>query len=667
MRKPVDHRAMAVAGFAEPWSAPAGTRRLLALSCDRPIGTVGIRRLDRDGSPAMDWPVEILSDAPAHRDFAQGSWARVDGLDALGRAGNLTFELQLTHNPGRRALLDCGTFTILLVDHRLRLRTDAGEIEVGALPSRLWLQISVDFAADRIGIVSLEPFRPFALEAHCPLPQPAGFWLFTDGRLEMPTLNCRLGRMQLEGAAGRATWAFPTLFTKQPIAAHGLPLRLTLAGTPTFCVTSPRWDGTSLDPRPTPTHYDAVHFHDTDMAGLDWPPSFAADIPADAESGAYAFEITAGAVTERVTFFVAAAEPKAPLLFVVPISTYLAYADEYLPPHLYEWIGTDRGHEFARDNGLRSLYDYHSDHSGVSLTATRRPKATLRDDYRYPLCGGPHGLPVDLHFLRFCARSGIAIDVTTDFEVHVDGAALLGRYRGVVTGSHPEYQSSAMEDAYRNYIGAGGRLAYLGGNGFAAVAAFSDDVMELRRGPTQAGRTWDGPLAEMHLALTNEPGGYFRDRGRGEYSLLGVGIALMGFSRSIPFTRTSASHAPEFDFLFEDVTADSFGHEGIVLGGAAGYEVDCVSRHLGSPDDIVVLATAEGFPDDYVGDPGKWYEGGVPEQQAQRRADMTYWRHPSGGVVFSASSVAWCGALPGPGDENDVGRITRNLLTRFSK
>ena len=182
----------------------------------------------------------------------------------------------------------------------------------------------------------------------------------------------------------------------------------------------------------------------------------------------------------------------------------------------------------------------HSDQSGVSLVSTRRPKATLRDDYRYPLCGDPHNLPVDLHFLRFCARQGIAVDVATDADLHAEGLALLSRYRCVVTGSHPEYLSIQMEQAYREYVSQAGNLAYLGGNGFAATVAFRDDLMELRRGPTQAGRTWDGPLAEMGLALTNEPGGYLRDRGRGEYSLVGVGISLMGFSPGLPYVSHGA-------------------------------------------------------------------------------------------------------------------------------
>ena len=320
----------------------------------------------------------------------------------------------------------------------------------------------------------------------------------------------------------------------------------------------------------------------------------------------------------------------------MPTSTYLAYADEYLPPHLYEWIGTDRGHVFARDNELRSLYDYHSDGSGVSLVSTRKPKATLRDDYRYPLCGDPHNLPVDLHFLKFCARNDIAVDVLTDARP----ACRSGRPCSPATvpsrpAATPNTCRSRWSRPTATTCRQAGNLAYLGGNGFAAAVAYRDDLMELRRGPTQAGRTWDGPLAEMGLALTNEPGGYLRDRGRGEYGLVGVGISLMGFSPALPYDRT-ARPAATVRWLFDGVS-DSFGDSGIVLGAAAGYEVDAVNYHLGSPEDITVVATATGFADSYVDDPGKMVRGrrgGTPGPPA-RRYDA-YGAIAGGGSVFSA-------------------------------
>ncbi|KKB80343.1 hypothetical protein VW35_08075 [Devosia soli] len=658
MLRAVDHASLAVSGFVEPWTGTARTR-MVSCSCAGNVETVRIRALDRDGMPELDWQVRPLQ-ASTGRRFSQGSWLSIAHARTVTA---LSFEMLLTRNEGTRVLLEAGAFQLAIVDGvNLVVREGESLASVGNLPQRQWLML--ELSRGELRIVTLEEDKPFALASKLPSQTLDQVIIGSDADEALPTLNCRMANISLTADGRNVRWTFPTLFTDAPMMSEGLALRL--HNNPTFCVRSARWDGSSLDPRLTPSHYDAVHFHDTYMAGLDWPASFAIDIPADARSGVYAIEIQTGEATERIPFFVSAAEPTSSLLFIAPTATYLAYADEYLPPHLYEWIGTDRGHEFARANNLRSLYDYHSDASGVSLASTRRPKATLRDDYSYPLCGAPHLLPVDLHFLAFAARNGIAIDVATDHDLHENGLALLRPYRSVITGSHPEYLSVFMEDAYRRYVATGGHLSYLGGNGFAAAVAFKDDLMELRRGPTQAGRTWDGPLAEMPLALTNEPGGYLRDRGRGEFTLTGVGIALMGFSKALPFTRTAASHEPAFAWLFGGVVGDTFGHTGMVLGGAAGYEVDSTNPALGTPENIVVLATAQGFPDDYVDDPGRWYEGGTAERGARQIAEMTFLSHPSGGSVFSASSVSFLGALPGPDEQNDVGRMTLNLLRHFS-
>ena len=662
MWRNVDHRAMAIAGYVEPWTGGPG-RRQASLSSNLRIDAVRVRRIDRDGLPDAGLAVRSLAPV-AHRRIRQGSWTEITGHEAFGSLSRLSFELLLTRNPGRRVVLDTGSCTLFVVDGQLAVATPSGEVQLGALPSRRWLKLVVDWARRELHVTASDPFRPFQWSAPFHAQQPTRLVFASDAAESLATLNCRIGHMSLVGEAGQGGLEFPPRFVSEPIVSG--PLRLTLHCNPTFAVTSARWDGTALDPRLAPAHYDAVHFHDTDMAGLDWPANYEIEVPEGTPSGVYALELVAGEIIERIPFFVAQTKPSAVIAVVIPTSTYLAYADEYLPPHLYEWVGTDRGHVFARDNDLRSLYDYHVDGSGVSLVSTRKPKATLRDDYRYPLCGDPHNLPVDLHFLKFCARHGIAVDVLTDADLHAGGSALLANYRAVATGSHPEYLSVQMETGYRDYIAGGGRLAYLGGNGFAAAVAYRDDLMELRRGPTQSGRTWDGPVAEMGLALTNEPGGYLRDRGLGEYRLVGVGISLMGFTPALPFDKTEAGRGDKFAWLFDGV-ADRFGDTGIVQGGAAGYEVDAVNFHLGSPADITVIAIATGFPDSYVDDPGKWFEGGSAERQAHRRADMTFWQNANGGMIFCASSVSFLGALPARGEDNDVGRLVRNLLAAFAR
>ena len=47
------------------------------------------------------------------------------------------------------------------------------------------------------------------------------------------------------------------------------------------------------------------------------------------------------------------------------------------------------------------------------------------------------------------------------------------------------------------------------------------------------------------------------------------------------------------------------------------------------------------------------------------RADMVFFELPNGGAVFSTASITWCGALSHNHYQNNVSRITENVLRRF--
>ena len=48
------------------------------------------------------------------------------------------------------------------------------------------------------------------------------------------------------------------------------------------------------------------------------------------------------------------------------------------------------------------------------------------------------------------------------------------------------------------------------------------------------------------------------------------------------------------------------------------------------------------------------------------RSELVYFEGPEGGVVFSVGSIAWCGSLSHSSYENNVSRITDNVLKAFS-
>ena len=88
----------------------------------------------------------------------------------------------------------------------------------------------------------------------------------------------------------------------------------------------------------------------------------------------------------------------------------------------------------------------------------------------------------------------------------------------------------------------------------------------------------------------------------------------------------------------------------------------CLSIHA------LLLATASGFSDFYnhvaeevlVSDSKQ--SGSL---NPRVRADMVYFEYPRGGAVFSTSSITWDSCLSYNDYQNDVSRITENVLRRF--
>src|SRR5205823_2523937 len=134
-----------------------------------------------------------------------------------------------------------------------------------------------------------------------------------------------------------------------------------------------------------------------------------------------------------------------------------------------------------------------------------------------------------------------------------------------------------------------------------------------------------------------------------------------GGDRAVPFRREPGSRDPRAAFVFEGVGDGPFGDYGLILGGAAGYEIDRIDEALGTPAHALVLASASGFSDCYQGVVEDVLQSNSKQAGSvdpSVRADMVYFEGPNGGAVFSTGSCAWIGALSHDGYDNDVSRIT---------
>ena len=265
-------------------------------------------------------------------------------------------------------------------------------------------------------------------------------------------------------------------------------------------------------------------------------------------------------------------------------------------------------------------------------------------------------------------------DLISDEDLHAQGLELLQDYRVLLTATHPEYTTQAMLSALEQYLAQGGRLMYLGGNGFYWVTSISPEkphVMEVRRGHAGT-RTWESAPGEVYHNTTGEMGGLWRHRGRPPNKLVGVGCSSMGWSTASPgYARTPASRDPRVAFIFEGVgDEEMIGNFGLAMGGAAGDEMDRLDFELGTPPEAILLASSTGHNHHY-----QQVIEDIPQLKSERvyggsthppvRADMVYFETPHGGAVFSVGSMSWCGSLSHHQYHNNVSRITENVLRKF--
>jgi N,N-dimethylformamidase len=152
-------------------------------------------------------------------------------------------------------------------------------------------------------------------------------------------------------------------------------------------------------------------------------------------------------------------------------------------------------------------------------------------------------------------------------------------------------------------------------------------------------------------------------------ALVGVGTVAVGFDASGYYRRKEASFDPRVSFIFEGIGENEvIGDFGILGGGASGSEIDAADPLLGTPSHNLVVASSEGHIENtyLVPDETGFHHSAMNGvQNPNIRADMTFFETPGGGAVFSVGSIAWGGSLSHNGYDNNVARISGNVVRRF--
>ncbi len=383
---------------------------------------------------------------------------------------------------------------------------------------------------------------------------------------------------------------------------HGTVVNFPMRG-----LTGRNWTGRVFSRKEAPHQYGSIHFHDDDLEDTGWDADFEWEIPDKTKSGIYAAHLSSDSEEDFVPFIISDKKAKAKIAFLVPTMTYLAYANEraIMFPGIDFTVITnvpivvDPYDRLLRDHTELggSIYDVHSDGSGICYSTARRPIVNMRPNHRHWVHSCPRKLPFDLYLVDWLEQKDFEYDVITDHDLHHEGENLLQQYDVIMTGSHPEYWTSAMLDGIDGYLEDGGRLMYLGGNGFywaTAVDPERDHIIEVRRGYAGS-RAWPSHVGELELASTGEVGGIWRHLGRPPNNLVGVGFAAQGWDLDAPgYKRLAASFDPKVEFIFSGIGDDEMiGDFGLVMSGAAGDELDRVDFELGTPAQTMRLATSQ--------------------------------------------------------------------------
>ncbi len=496
-----------------------------------------------------------------------------------------------------------------------------------------------------------------------------------NGKLEAPTLYAS-PRCDEESLI--ASWDFSrepsgtTVVDTSPNVWHGHTVNL-----PARAMKGSLWDGTAHRWSDNPAHYGAIHFHEDDVVDCGWSDDIALEIPSDWKSGVYCGRFHQGGSTAYATFYVLPpkGEPGARLAVLMSTATYVCYGNDgthvqrrrFLERTMNRFATLTRNQMFMQMHPElgASTYDLHSDGSGVCYASRHRPLVEMAPGK------GVWNFGADTLILDWLEEEGLDYDILTDEALHREGEALLEPYSCVISGTHPEYTSQAMSDALLGYLEQGGRFVYAGGNGFywkIAYHAEDSGLIEMRRAEG-GGRNWIAEPGEYHLAFTGELSGLWRRNGRTPQELFGVGYTACGFDSASWYEREAASRNPRAAWIFEGVGEDErIGDFGFALGGAAGAELDRADPKLGTPGHALIVASATHLSAGYLTVPEEFYHLTADidgETSPLVRADMVLFETPAGGAVFSTGSISWVDGLCHEGYDNNVARITGNVVRRF--
>jgi hypothetical protein len=341
-----------------------------------------------------------------------------------------------------------------------------------------------------------------------------------------------------------------------------------------------------------------------DSGALAWNESFPFDVPDNQPSGLCAARLEDSRGAQCYAPFVVQPpdDRRADFAVIVNVTTWNAYNG---------WGGYSR---YGVPGDGAWVFSYHRP---VPHALNMSDKT---GDYQY---SSKHLARGELWFVNWMVEKGFKIDLHTDLDLHA-GIADLSSYKALIFQTHPEYQTLAMRDAIEDYLGGGGSLVYLGGNGFYDCVDIAVDLSTLTvYGTSGTGRKHlfrQPPILRPESALLGVAFPW-SSLGGDIGNNAGSRVAFQVLRGDHPFfAGTGMSNGDVFGTRGWCVTEDAGSLEG---GGASGWE--CDARDASTPSSTVMLARG---------------------MNSGPAAEMVTYNHPGGGLVFSAGSMTIQGAIP---------------------
>jgi N,N-dimethylformamidase len=715
-------------GYSDKLSVRPGDTIAFKVSCTSPTPYQAklVRITCGDPNPAgpgikeADTPAEFTGSYPARvQQINLGSYAKIvpgsafDGVDCLTFSATIWPTLLKKENQGVISRFDPKTgkgLAVAVGPHGVEVivGTEGGEpLRLSTetpLRERTWYKVwgSIDASTGKVFVGQQELAGPAsstvrqsttldgeaAIEADAPIliaalggePVSGHF----NGKIEAPTIFGAAIDPSVKETNLSARWNFSSgISTTRVIDMGPLGLHGYVHNAPARAMTGSNWQAEEMRWRHAPETYGAIHFHDDDIADCNWETDFSFTVPDGLKTGLYGARLQSGDDWETLPFVVCPPKDKqtADLCVIIPTFTYTIYGNQARRDFDSTW--TRRAKEWGafphnpyehREFGL-STYNFHTDGSGICNVSWHRPMLNVRPGF-FPIYdqhgSGLRHLPADTHLLDWLEEKGIHYDTITDWELHHEGADLLKPYKAVTTCSHPEYHTAETLDALTEYRDTGGKLVYLGGNGFywrVALHQEKDGIIEVRRAEDGI-RAWAAEPGEYYHAFDGEYGGLWRRNGRPPQALCGLGFSSQGKFQGTYYSRRPGADKLETNWIFQGVPDRVIGDFGLSGGGAAGFELDRADHRLGTPPNAVILATSESPQNHFKLVPEEMLTNDttIPGDSHEElvRADMIYFDCPGGGAVFSVGSITFCGSLSHDNYDNNISRIMENVIRRFT-